>query len=148
MATDARSAPQQLITEENLRRVPSPCVVVIFGASGDLTERKLLPALFSLTCEGLLPEHFRVVGVARSGLTDESFREKMQKGITAHSRLKPDQCQAWDTFANNLFYLQADYDDQACLRRSGEARRVEMTLSATRRLGLSCSASYTVPMPP
>ena len=64
-----------------LRKVPDPCVVVIFGASGDLTERKLMPALFSLACEGLLPEQFSVVGVARSELDHDAFRAKTREGI-------------------------------------------------------------------
>ena len=99
--------------KEGIRKIPDPCVVVIFGASGDLTERKLMPSLFSLACEGLLPEKFAVVGVARSELGDDGFREKVKQGIEKHSRLKPDECSAWPGFAQQLFYHRAHYDDPA-----------------------------------
>jgi len=100
------------ITNDTLRKVPDPCVVVIFGASGDLTRRKLMSALFSLTCEGLTPEYFAVVGVARSNMDDDSFRERIQEGIETHSRIKPDElCQKWPDFGSNLFYHQANYDN-------------------------------------
>jgi glucose-6-phosphate 1-dehydrogenase len=120
-------------TEDTLRKVPDPCVVVIFGASGDLTRRKLLPALFSLTCEGLSPEHFAVVGVARSDLSDDSFRQKIEESIANYSRIKPDDfCQKWPDFTNNLFYHQADYDDPAgyqglikLLSRINEERNIQ-----------------------
>jgi glucose-6-phosphate 1-dehydrogenase len=85
--------------------------MVIFGASGDLTQRKLIPALYSLTCEGLLPEKFAVVGVARSEMDDEAFRQKVKAGIDAHARIKPDNCDAWPKFAGRLFYHRGQYDD-------------------------------------
>ena len=66
------------VEKDGLRKLPEPCIVVIFGASGDLTQRKLMPSLFSLACEGLLPEKFAVVGVARSELDDDGFREKVK----------------------------------------------------------------------
>ena len=70
-------------------------VIVIFGASGDLTQRKLIPALHSMACEGLLPQKTRVVGVARSKLTDEAFRERLYTGVEAYARFKPDICNQW-----------------------------------------------------
>lgn len=101
-------------SDDTLRRVPEPCVVVIFGASGDLTRRKLMSALFSLSCEGLLPEHFAVVGVARSDLSNDDFQQRMQEGIETYSRIKPDElCQKWPGFVRNLLYHQANYDDPA-----------------------------------
>jgi len=63
-------------------RIPEPSVVVIFGASGDLTKRKLLPALFHLEQSGLLPDHFRIVGVARRDL-GQGFADEMREGILA-----------------------------------------------------------------
>ena len=60
-----------------VRRTPDPCALVIFGASGDLTRRKLFPALYSLALRRLLPEQFAVVGVARSEESDDEFRERM-----------------------------------------------------------------------
>ena len=97
--------------QDELRKVPDPCVVVIFGASGDLTLRKLMPALFSLSCEGLLPEQFSIIGMARSEMDDEVFREKVKKGIESYSRIKPAKCNQWDNFSGALYYHQGNYDD-------------------------------------
>ena len=57
-----------------------------------------MPALFSLACEGFLPEKFAVVGVARSDMDNDSFRKKIKEGIEHFSRLKPDECSAWPAF--------------------------------------------------
>ncbi len=103
--------PTASLSKEELRQVFDPCVVVIFGASGDLTNRKLMPALFSLACENLLPEQFNVIGVARSEMSNESFRDKVKAGIDAYARLKPSQCDKWDSTAQTIFYHQANYDD-------------------------------------
>ncbi len=129
--------------KEELRAVPDPCVVVIFGASGDLTHRKLLPSLYSLTCEGLLPEHFSVVGVARSSLDDDSFRAKVKKGIKAFSRLKPDRCGKWDDFSQRLFFLQGDYDNpqtyEALSKRLAEIDE---------KMGGGCNCLFYLSTPP
>ncbi|MCB0164465.1 MAG: glucose-6-phosphate dehydrogenase, partial [Anaerolineae bacterium] len=96
-----------------IRQVPDPCVVVIFGASGDLTRRKLMPSLFSLVCEKLLPDQFSVVGVARTEMDNDTFRQKIHEGIDSHGRLKPTDCDRWADFANNIHYHQGEYDDAA-----------------------------------
>jgi glucose-6-phosphate 1-dehydrogenase len=88
-----------------------PATIVIFGASGDLTRRKLIPALHSLACEGLLPRATQVLGVARSKLTDEAFRERLYEGVLDHARLTPGQCELWSGFADRLTYLAGGYDD-------------------------------------
>ena len=77
------------MTDQNFSNVPkpSPTTIVIFGASGDLTERKLIPALYTLDLEGRLPERYAVIGVARSEFTDEAFRAHLRKGAQANSRL-------------------------------------------------------------
>src|SRR5207302_5877630 len=69
-----------------LRRTPDPCILVIFGASGDLTQRKLFPALYSLAFRRLLPEHFAVVGVARTEESDDNFRDRMKQAVQQHAR--------------------------------------------------------------
>ena len=58
-----------------------PTSIVIFGASGDLTKRKLIPALYSLDIQDLLPERFAIVGVSRTEMTDDKFRDSMNKGL-------------------------------------------------------------------
>src|ERR1700710_904832 len=70
-------------------RIPEPCIVVIFGASGDLTKRKLLPALYHLEQSGLLPENFAVVGVARRPL-EQTFAQDMKEGIVSGGGVEND----------------------------------------------------------
>src|SRR5262245_45526614 len=94
-------------------RIPEPAAMVIFGASGDLTKRKLVPALYSLARDRLLPARFAVVGYARKHLTDEVFREEMHKGCDEFARRKPVDPELWDTFARHLFFYSGDYDDPA-----------------------------------
>lgn len=62
---------------------PSPCILVIFGASGDLAGLKLLPAIYALAREGLLPEAFALVGYSRTEMTDESFRDRFREAVGA-----------------------------------------------------------------
>jgi len=99
-----------------------PTTIVIFGASGDLTRRKLVPALHSLGCAQLLSPSTRVVGVARTPLSDEAFRDRLYEGVVAYARLKPSPgiCELWDRFAQHLFYLQGSYDDPETHRRLGQ----------------------------
>src|SRR5262245_17344556 len=89
---------------------PHACVVTIFGASGDLTKRKLIPALYNLALEKRLPERFAVVGYARSEMSDEAFRDKMRQAVKEFSRtgLKDD---VWQQFANTLYYVRGGYGD-------------------------------------
>lgn len=93
--------------------------IVIFGASGDLTQRKLVPALFSLACEDTLPDGFRILGIARSEFTDQSFRDHLYEGVEAHARLKPKACERWSRFASRCTYMPGQYDDPETYRRLG-----------------------------
>jgi glucose-6-phosphate 1-dehydrogenase len=94
-------------------RIPSPCAVVIFGASGDLTKRKLIPALYNLAVSRLLPPGASIVGFARSGKSDEQFRNEQKENVAKFSRRKPLDEPVWNDFASGLFYCQANYDDPA-----------------------------------
>ncbi|MFZ2362749.1 MAG: glucose-6-phosphate dehydrogenase [Anaerolineae bacterium] len=98
--------------ERNSAASPRPVVIVIFGASGDLTQRKLVPALHTLASQRLMPERYAVLGVARSALSDEQFRAQLREGVAANARIKPDERLPWDTFAQNLSYLAIGYEDQ------------------------------------
>jgi glucose-6-phosphate 1-dehydrogenase len=126
-----------------LRKVPDPCVVVIFGASGDLTHRKLMPALFSLACEGLLPEQFSVVGVARSEMNHDSFREKVKQGVDSYARLKPGKGSRWAIFAQNLFYHQANYDDPGAYKSLGK-----LLGEIDKKVGGACNCLFYLSTPP
>jgi glucose-6-phosphate 1-dehydrogenase len=87
------------------------CLMVIFGASGDLTKRKLVPALWSLFQGRVLPEPFAVVGVARSEMTNEQFRARMRQATSEFARVQPPTQKVWDRFAQALFYYAGDPAD-------------------------------------
>ena len=94
-----------------------PGIIVIFGASGDLAKRKLVPALHSLACEGALPRAMQILGVARSEYTDATFRERLFEGVQAYARLKPGTCSRWEALADRHHYLQGGYDDPETYER-------------------------------
>jgi glucose-6-phosphate 1-dehydrogenase len=100
-----------------------PCVVVIFGASGDLTRRKLVPALYNLELDGLLPAGLRVVGFARRGKSDEQFRSELRAGVAEFSRRSSLDREVWLRFAARFFYVAGRYDDPAGFAELG--RRLE-----------------------
>ena len=83
-----------------------PCLMVIFGASGDLTKRKLVPALFNLRRSGLLPDQFAVLGVARQELTDDELRQRVDDDITACDEPDDPECRSW--LLERVFYLGGD----------------------------------------
>jgi glucose-6-phosphate 1-dehydrogenase len=94
-----------------LERTAEPCIVVIYGASGDLTKRKLVPALYRLTQERLIPAEFAVVGVSRSKMTHDEFRAKMKEAIISFSEAKRVDEDVWASFAKGIFYLPGDISD-------------------------------------
>src|SRR3712207_180939 len=100
-------------------RVIAPAAMVIFGVSGDLTSRKLMPALYDLAVGLPLPEGFSIVGVSRRDWSDEEFREKMREAVAASART-PVTEDAWQGFAKGLSYVQADFGDPAAYGRLGE----------------------------
>lgn len=92
---------------ENRILRPPATALVIFGASGDLTARKLVPALYNLEHDGYLPSGFIVVGASRSKMTDEEFRGKLFEAVKKHSRRPVDET-VWATFSKNIFYQPLD----------------------------------------
>lgn len=93
------------------RKFTPPCILVIFGATGDLTARKLLPALYNLRREGQLPSQFVCVGFARKPKTHDEFREEMSKAINQFSRVKPLDEVLWNSFKNQIYYHQSEFHD-------------------------------------
>jgi len=93
-----------------LRRRPEPCALVIFGASGDLTARKLFPALYALAVRRLLPERFGVIGVARTEQTTEQWAAAMEAAVKEHARDEFDDS-VWATIAGGLRYVATDFAD-------------------------------------
>ena len=94
-------------------RAHDPCTVVIFGASGDLAHRKLLPALWQLHRENRLPAGFATVGLARTQKTDDEFRAEIRAALVRHSRSGPPEEELWNGFARRLTYLSRPYDEPA-----------------------------------
>lgn len=99
--------------QESSSRTFDPCIVVIFGATGDLTSRKLMPALYNLTREGQLPSQFACVGFARRPKTHDQFREEMKTAINQFSRVKPVDENLWGHFQGQIFYHCSEFHDDA-----------------------------------
>jgi len=93
---------------------PEPQAVVIFGASGDLTRRKLLPAIYHLFVEGMLPQGFALVGYARSELSDEEFRQRARESIQEFGKVDR-RGEDWDEFAKRLSYLAGEFDSERAM---------------------------------
>jgi len=94
-----------LRTGPRLARTPQPCALVIFGATGDLAARKIVPALYNLALQRLLPAAFAVVGAARADLTSEQFRENLHADLVKFSRTKPINEDVWRSFAESVHYV-------------------------------------------
>jgi glucose-6-phosphate 1-dehydrogenase len=124
------------------RRTPEPCALVILGASGDLTRRKLMPALYSLAFRRLLPDSFAVVGVARSEGTDEQFRAQMQEAVKQFAR---DEFRAdvWEWLAERLSYVATDFSDD-----TGENRVADRLSELDRERGTAGNRVYYFAVPP
>src|SRR5919197_4756849 len=95
-----------------LRRTPEPCALTIFGASGDLTQRKLFPALYSLAFRRLLPEQFAIVGVARSEETTEGWVATMKEAVQKNARDEFLE-DVWEGLASGMRYVAMDFADQS-----------------------------------
>jgi glucose-6-phosphate 1-dehydrogenase len=106
-----------------LERAAEPCAVVIFGASGDLARRKLIPALYRLVQERLLPAEFAIVGLGRTPMSDEEFREKMKAAVVEFSESKEVDEEVWRSFAAKLQFLPSDIGRPECYAEL--ARRLE-----------------------
>ncbi|MDD5712171.1 MAG: glucose-6-phosphate dehydrogenase [Smithellaceae bacterium] len=94
-----------------------PVAIVIFGAAGDLTWRKLIPSLYSLREENWLPEHFAIVGLDMKPLGDDDFRARLREGVEKFSRHGSPGSDTWQSFASSLSYCAADFADPACYEK-------------------------------
>ncbi|MBI4525988.1 MAG: glucose-6-phosphate dehydrogenase [Deltaproteobacteria bacterium] len=97
-----------------------PCAMIIFGASGDLTRRKLMPALYSLALQRRLPDGFCVIGSARSRMTDEMFRERMRAAASEFSPGGLRDERVWEDFARRLYYVSGAYEDPEAYQQLSE----------------------------
>jgi glucose-6-phosphate 1-dehydrogenase len=94
-----------------------PFGLIIFGASGDLARRKLMPALWSVFAARTLPEPFVILGVSRTEMSDQEFRTRVREAVTEFARTKPPSEHVWERFASSLFYLSGDPKDAALYPR-------------------------------
>ncbi len=125
-----------------LRRAPEPCTVVIFGASGDLTQRKLIPALYALAYRRLLPERFAVVGAARTASSDEEFRASMEQAVREHAR-DDFRTDVWETLAGGMRYVPLEFSDDAA-----EDRISKLLAELDDRRGTAGNRLYYFAVPP
>jgi glucose-6-phosphate 1-dehydrogenase len=125
-----------------LRRTPDPCALVVFGASGDLTHKKLMPALYSLMFRRLLPARFAIVGVARTEGDDDAFRNDMKEAVQKHGRDEFRQ-DLWDELAQNMHYVATDFADD-----EGETRLQNLLVKLDEERQLGGNRVYYLAVPP
>jgi glucose-6-phosphate 1-dehydrogenase len=114
------AAPNPLREGLEQERVPDASALVIFGASGDLTSRKLIPALYSLAHDGLLPAGQTIIGFARPDFTDEAFRMAMREACDKYARTRPVDESVWNNFAKGLFYMRGEFGETQAYARLNE----------------------------
>ena len=87
------------------------CIIAIFGASGDLTKRKLMPALYALFRQGLLPKNFAILGTSRSPFTDDAYRKKIIEDVVTYAGIKKSEQKQLEPFSKHVYYLAMDATD-------------------------------------
>ena len=140
VATETGENP--LLEGLELRRRPDPCVLTVFGASGDLTRRKIFPSLYSLAVRDLLPEAFAILGVARTQQTTEAFVAAMEAAVREFGRddFKQD---VWETIARRTRYLSTEFADE-----EGEDRVARCLTELDEELGTRGNRVYYLAVPP
>src|SRR3990170_7901166 len=121
---------------------PDPCAMVIFGASGDLTQRMLLPALYNLALDRRLPPRFVVVGFARSDWSEDEFRKQALKAVKEFSR-RPVDAAVWESFADCLVFVPGeDHEEESHQRLASTLQKLE------RERGTGGNHLYYLAVPP
>ena len=106
-----------------ISQAAEPCALVIFGASGDLTKRKLLPSLYNLASYHLLPADFSIIGVARRPLSDDVFRDQLGKALSELGT-QPVDPNLWSKFRGRISYCEGEFDNPATYQKLKEALEV------------------------
>ncbi len=121
-----------LRTGMRLERVAPPCAIVIFGATGDLTKRKLVPALYRMAQQRLIPAQFAIIGTSRQQIGDEEFRNRMRQALAEFAEDEDVDEPSWQRFASGISYVSGDFSDpntytalQAKLSEVEEARQTQ-----------------------
>jgi glucose-6-phosphate 1-dehydrogenase len=123
--------------------MPNPCAIVIFGASGDLAKRKLLPALYELALQKLLDDKSYIIGFSRSQMTDEAFRAEAKDAISKYARTKPFDEKVWKALEPRLFYIAADYGAD-----EGHAKLTAKMGELDKQFGTGGNRMYYISTPP
>lgn len=113
----AEMRPNPLRTGLRLEATAPPCVLVIFGATGDLTKRKLLPSIYRLSQQRLVPGEFAVLGIARHEMNDDEFRAAMKQAVSEFGAEESLDEKTWESFAGRLFYLPGDFTEADLYKR-------------------------------
>ncbi len=131
-----------------LERIPAPCVMVIFGVTGDLTARKLMPALYDLAVGHPLPEGFSIVGVSHRDWDDDTFRSEMHEAVKKSAR-SPVTDESWNLFAQGLYYVRGDFDNETVyndLQQRLDAIDEERRAQGNRLFYLATSPTFYAPI--
>ena len=142
MAQAVDQAENPLLEGLRVRRAPEPCALTIFGASGDLTQRKLLPALYSLAFRRLLPEEFGVVGVARTEMSHDEFRRFAKDAVEENAR-DEFKDEVWGWLAERLRYVATDFADD-----EGESHVTDCLNELDEAFGTGGNRLYYLAVPP
>jgi glucose-6-phosphate 1-dehydrogenase len=140
--TEVATEPNPLLEGLSMRRAPDACALVIFGATGDLAQRKLLPALYALAVRGLLPERFGIVGVSRTEMDADEYRARMRRAVEEHGR-DPFREDVWAQLAEGLCYVAANFGVEG-----GEEPLVECLNGLDERRGTGGNRVYYLAVPP
>jgi glucose-6-phosphate 1-dehydrogenase len=142
MTEATQLADNPLLEGLRARRNPEPCALAIFGASGDLTQRKLMPALYALAYRNLLPREFAVVGVARTEMSTDDFRERMRQAVVDHARddFRDD---VWEELAEGVRYVATDFGDE-----NGEQVVIDCLNELDASRGTAGNRVYYLAVPP
>ncbi len=97
-----------------------PCIIVLFGATGDLTSRKIIPALYNLFLDNWVPDEFVIIGTSIDKLTDDAFRLKLLDAVNQFSRKGKVESERWNEFSAKLFYLQSDFNNAESFKVIGD----------------------------
>lgn len=108
----SKDTPHPLEDPGHQQRMLEPCILIIFGATGDLTARKLFPAIYNLKREGLLPTNFACVGFARREKSHEDFRKEMKRAVSEFSRVQPLEETSWNSLESKIYYHTSSFDDK------------------------------------
>jgi glucose-6-phosphate 1-dehydrogenase len=106
--------------DQRMPRIPGPCGIVIFGVTGDLAQKKLMPAIYDLANRSLLPANFVLVGFGRRDWTHEDFSKVVLNAVKGHARTRFRQ-EVWDRLSDSIRFVQGNFDDEASFERLAEA---------------------------